>query len=119
MVELLVVDDDSMMLEFTERVLRSLGRSCVTAIDAATALALLDRTPSIRILITDFRLGTGMNGLELARLAMAARPGLGVLFVSGDPGSLGAIGRDDLEHVELLAKPYRRRDLAASLERLM
>jgi hypothetical protein len=54
----------------------------------------------------------GLNGSELARIAVELRPGLKVLFTSGFPQA--ALGPDRLlnERALLLSKPYRKQDLA-------
>ncbi|WP_296762316.1 response regulator [Sediminimonas sp.] len=117
--KLLVVDDDHMMLEFTERAVISLGYSCVTAEDAASALRRLEEDRDIRILIIDMRLGKGPTGTQLAHQALAIRPGIGVILTSGDPGSLKIAAQEMPQDVGLLPKPYRRRDLADRLASIL
>ncbi|SEP18817.1 Response regulator receiver domain-containing protein [Salinihabitans flavidus] len=117
--KLLVVDDDQMMLDYTVRVLTSLGHSAVTATDAEAAVRWLEQDQHIRAAIIDLRLGKTSNGAQLALQALAIRPDLRVLLTSGDPGSLQVAGQDMPLDVELLPKPYRRRDLVARLSRLL
>lgn len=117
--KLLVVDDDQMVLDFAVRALTSLGYSTATSTDAASALALLEQDEHIRVLFIDMCLGEGPTGAQLTRQALAIRPNLRVLITSGDPGLLKVAGQELPQHVELLAKPYRRRDLAARLSRLL
>ena len=116
---LLVVDDDSMMRDFSERVLTSLGFSCVTAADAESALLLLEADRSIQVLFTDMGLGKGMDGAQLAQLALGLRPDLGVILTSGLPDSLPVPGGDLPRNIQILPKPYRRNDLAARLSALL
>lgn len=116
---LLVVEDDPMMLDFTVHALISLGYSACTAKNAAIALRLLDEDRTIRVVIIDLRLGKGPGGDQLARAALDLRPDLRVLLTSGNPLSLQIAGRDMPEGVECLPKPYRRRELAARLSRLL
>ena len=47
----------------------------------------------------------GMNGLELAKLARATCPGLGVLFISGYPDRVLSTATDT-ETIDLLEKPF-------------
>ncbi len=119
--KVLVVDDDQMILDFTAHALTSLKfeGKIYTATDAATALDLLQQDEDIRVLIVDLRLGTAVTGAQVAREAMAHRPGLHVMLTSGDPAALKAAGQDMPSDVDLLPKPYRRRDLAARLHRLL
>ncbi|MEI4260271.1 response regulator [Roseovarius sp. D0-M9] len=113
--KLLVVDDDHMMREFTERVLISLGHECVTAGDAASALLRLQDDADIRVLIIDIRLGCGPGGAQLAKDVLAIKPDLGIILTSGDPDALQTAKMKIKQNVEVLPKPYRRRDLAARL----
>lgn len=117
--KLLVVEDDQMMLDFALRAVASLGYSTVSATDAASALRWLEQAPDIRGVIIDMRLGLGPNGAQLAREALVIRPDLAVLMTSGDPASLQSAKRDMPDNVGFLPKPYRRRDLAARLSRLV
>lgn len=116
--KLLVLDDDPLMLAFTERAVTSLGYSCVTVQDAASALDHLSEDKDIAAMIIDLRLGHGPTGTSAGRQALAIRPELGVILSSGDPASLKLAARNMPKEVGLLPKPYRRRDLANLLERV-
>jgi len=60
-----------------------------------------------------------MGGRELADLAGARRPGLRVLFTSGyAENAIVHDGRLD-EGVKLLAKPYRRHELAQAVREIL
>ena len=66
----------------------------------------------IDLLFTDVIMPGGMNGRELAEEARKRRPGIRVLFTSGyTENAIVHHGRLD-PGVLLLAKPYRRSDLA-------
>ncbi|MNR59501.1 Blue-light-activated protein [compost metagenome] len=61
----------------------------------------------------------GMNGRELAQAAHRLRPDLKVLFASGyTENAIVHHGRLD-PGVQLLSKPYRKRDLAERVRRLL
>jgi CheY-like chemotaxis protein len=111
----LVVEDDFLLREATVDTLNDLGYRAVAACDAGQALAALDLSPEIAILVADIGLPV-MNGLELAAEARRRRPGLGVLFVTGyaRPARIGALAPGDL----YLVKPYATADLAKALQQL-
>jgi len=117
--KLLVVDDDTMLLEFTERAVMSLGYSCVTATDATSAFSHLQGDSGIRAVIIDMRLGNGPTGADFALQALQKWPDLGVILTSGDPHALQVAGKDLPQNVGFLPKPYRRRDLADRLSGLL
>ena len=82
-------------------------------------LAILDHHRDIDLLFTDIVMPGGMTGWELAREAVMRCPGLKVLLTSGNTAPAVTNGYHDIEGLELLNKPFRRRDLAAKLRRLL
>ena len=79
----LLVDDEPALAELGQRRLQGLGYRATAATDPAVALELLRSAPAAYdLLITDFSM-PGRNGLDLARAALAIRPGLPVLLLSG------------------------------------
>ena len=71
------------------------------------------------LLFTDVMLPRGMSGVELAKRAQAIKPDLKVLLTSGYPEEVFAQhGRAD-EGTLLLRKPYRRRELADMLRKVL
>jgi len=110
---LLVVDDDADLLESTAAQLRGLGYRVLTAGDGAAALAQLAREPGIRLLYTDVRMPGALDGIGLAREALARRPDLALLFTSGE-------AREVLDPAaELLPKPVPLPRLAQAIRRLL
>jgi DNA-binding NtrC family response regulator len=80
----LVVDDDPQLRTAILRVLRSAGIAAAAARNSADALDTIRRSNSIFVLLTDIILPRG-SGLELAGLAVAFRPELRVIYMSGHP----------------------------------
>ncbi len=111
----LLVEDDPEVLTLLDTLLRSLGYRVEQAQDAAAALRVLAERGDIALLLTDVVLPGGMNGPALAEHALAARPDLRVVFMSGytehavlQNGRLGG-------NVRLLQKPFTKAHLAATL----
>ncbi len=109
---ILVVEDDALVRAYVVAQLRSLGYGTLTAMNAAEALAIIDSAAEIDLLFTDVIMPGAMNGRQLADAAMRRRPSLKVLFTSGyAENAIVHHGRLD-PGVLLLAKPYRKADLA-------
>jgi len=109
---ILVVEDDPPVRVAAISQLESLGYTTLAAEDAAAALAIIDRGVHLDLLFTDVIMPGGTNGRDLALAAMKRRPGLKVLFTSGySEDAIVHRGRLDAD-VLLLAKPYRKSDLA-------
>jgi CheY-like chemotaxis protein len=109
---ILIVEDDALVRTYVTAQVKSLGYRTFSATNAAEALALIDSDTPIDLLFTDVVMPGGMNGRELADEARKRRPELKVLFTSGyTENAIVHHGRLD-PGVLLLAKPYRKPQLA-------
>jgi PAS domain S-box-containing protein len=111
---ILVVEDDAHVRQLAVSMLSSLGYHTLEAENASMALKILDEQPRVTLLFTDIVLPGGIDGVELAREARHRYPGLKVLFTSGYTES-AQIDNDLGDGIELLAKPYRKNNLASKL----
>jgi CheY-like chemotaxis protein len=114
---ILAVEDDPLVRSYVIAQLQSLGYRTLTAANAAEALVVIDNGIAFDLLFTDVIMTGTMNGRQLANEAARRRPGLKVLFTSGySENAIIHHGRLD-PGVLLLAKPYRRTDLAHMIRR--
>jgi len=91
---------------------KSLGYTILATGNGAEALNLIEQGADFDLLFTDVMMPGGMNGRQLAAEALKRRPSLKVLFTSGyTEDAMVHHGRLD-PGVLLLAKPYRKSDLA-------
>jgi CheY-like chemotaxis protein/two-component sensor histidine kinase len=109
---ILVVEDDDLVRDYVLTQLRSLGYATLAAQNAVVALALIDRGDQFDLLFTDVIMPGAMNGRQLVDEALKRRPSLKTLFTSGyTENAIVHHGRLD-SGVLLLAKPYRKPELA-------
>ncbi|OLS61481.1 hypothetical protein PSEMO_35480 [Pseudomonas putida] len=94
--------------------LRELGYRVVEADSASSALQLIIQGVQVDALVTD-QLMPGKAGVELARELREHLPGLPVLIITG----YANLSPEQLQGFEVLAKPFRGRELAAALGRLL
>ncbi|HUI96472.1 MAG TPA: PAS domain S-box protein [Xanthobacteraceae bacterium] len=107
-----VVEDDLLVRNYVAAQLASLGYATINAANADEALARIDGGAAFDLLFTDVIMPGSMNGRQLADAAARRRPALRVLFTSGyTEDAMVHHGRLDAG-VLLLAKPYRKTDLA-------
>ncbi|HEY3921132.1 MAG TPA: response regulator [Gaiellaceae bacterium] len=106
----LLVEDDHAVRSLVAELVEGLGFQVIEARDPLEAMEIAERPIEIDVLLTDVLL-PGMNGRDLAEIVVENRPGLRVLFTSGDP-SLAAM--ED----SFLAKPYQAEDLERALRDL-
>jgi len=109
---ILVVEDDHLVRTFVVGQIQSLGYATLAAVNAAEALVVIDGPTEIDLLFTDMIMPGSMNGRQLADKALQRRSSLKILFTSGYSNE-AIIHHGHLDAgVLLLAKPYRKSDLA-------
>ncbi|SMQ70285.1 Response regulator receiver domain-containing protein [Devosia lucknowensis] len=107
----LVVEDEIILLLSLIDDLEDLGLDAVPVTSARGAMSLLDQVDA---LVTDVELPGNYTGLQLARFAATARPGMPIVVVSGgvtpkaDDLPVGAV---------FIPKPYSTATIVAALER--
>jgi len=114
----LVVEDNAQLRQATMRQLVELGYRVLEAEHAAAALAILSGE-RVDLLFTDVVMPGNMDGVDLARHALALRPGLKVLLTSGFPGVRGGDQRMVDCPFPMLAKPSRRDELARMVREVL
>ena len=108
----LVVEDDSLVRRYVMTQIESLGYTTLEAANASDALQIVDNVATIDLLFTDVIMPGNMNGRQLVDEALKRRPGLKTLYTSGyTENAIVHHGRLD-SGVLLLAKPYRKSELA-------
>ena len=108
----LVVEDDALVRRYVVTQVESLGYTTLEASNAAEALNVIGNAAAVDLLFTDVIMPGPMNGRQLVDEALKRRPSLKTLFTSGyTENAIVHHGRLD-SGVLLLAKPYRRSDLA-------
>ncbi len=111
----LVVEDDAMVRKYVITQIESLGYTTFEAANAAEALNVIDTAATVDLLFTDVIMPGIMNGRQLVDVARRQRPALKVLYTSGyTENAIVHHGRLD-SGVLLLAKPYRKSELARML----
>jgi CheY-like chemotaxis protein len=110
---ILIVEDDVLLRAYVAIQIQGLGYRTLVACDASEALAIIDRDDRINLLFTDVVMPGALNGRQLAIEALNRRPALKVLYTSGYARDAMALGGGGLAADGLLlAKPYRKVDLA-------
>ena len=115
----LVVDDEPTVRMLIVDALSELGYACAEAADGPAALAILQGSQAIDLLITDVGLPGGLNGRQVADAARAVRPDLKTLFITGYAEN-AVLNHGHIERgMEVLTKPFAISDLTARVERLL
>jgi len=112
---ILVVEDEADVRNIVRRQLESLGHTVLVAEAATEALLLLRGPAAPDVLVTDVVLGKGLDGIELAIAARAARPGLPVIFMSGYTAVTDSQKRIRDTGAPLLSKPFTTEQLERAI----
>ena len=113
-----MVEDDTLVRNYVLTQLHSLGYITLDAANATDALAIARGGRPFDLLFTDVIM-PGLNSRQLSDEILKVKPGLKVLFTSGyTENAIIHHGRLD-EGVLLLAKPYRKSDMAIMIRKAL
>jgi two-component system, cell cycle sensor histidine kinase and response regulator CckA len=114
---ILSAEDDLQVRYFIWKLLKADGFTVLTAGSGDLALeASRNHRGPVDLLLTDIDMPPGMNGLELYRNIKAERPGIKVLFMSGDPKWREEVSMSRLPFLE---KPFTASALRDSIEAVL
>ena len=113
-VHVLLVDDEDLVRDSTAHLLQDLGYQVTEAPSAAVALDLFDAGLRPDVLVTDYVMAD-ITGVQLARQIRQRINDLPILIITGYTNAK-PVPTDDFE---VLAKPFRRQDIASRLANLV
>jgi PAS domain S-box-containing protein len=111
----LVVEDDPTVRSVTVRMLGILGYGVIEAVDGASAQKTLNSESDIDLMLTDVILPGGINGWDLHNFALARKPDMNILFMSGYTDENIKIDELSSQSIELLPKPFTIFELASKV----
>jgi len=107
-----LIEDEPLVRLMTADMLSESGHTVLEAENSAQALAHLEQTSEIDTIVADVNIPGQLNGIGVSEVALARRPDLRVVFISGsdlpDRVTSAGVGR-------FLLKPYLPRDLAEAV----
>jgi PAS domain S-box-containing protein len=110
----LAVDDDSLVLMNTVAMLEDIGHTVFAATSAGEALAILDREKDVDLVITDQAM-PHMTGLQLAQAIRKQWPDMPIILATGYAELRGDDGID----LPKLSKPFFQNDLVDAIAAIM
>ena len=110
---ILVVDDEPQLVDVASIYLSDLGYKVLQATDTEQAMAFLQGDEKIDMMFSDIIMPGGKDGYELSEDALALRPAMKVLLVSGYTPENDTLSTDARHLAAMrLSKPYGRAELA-------
>ncbi|WP_245524096.1 PAS domain-containing protein [Methylobacterium nonmethylotrophicum] len=114
----LVVEDDATVRALVGETLTELGYRVIEAPDGRTGLRILQAPGRIDLVVTDVGL-PGLNGRRMVDEALAGRPGLRVLFITGYAEN-AAFGNGHLApSMRMITKPFAIEAFAAKVRAMI
>jgi CheY-like chemotaxis protein len=119
MAVVLIVEDEEQVRVLAEAIIQDLGHETLTAGTAEQALAVVQERPDVDLLFTDIGLQHDLEGgLQLAKGIAAQKPGLPVLYTTGQ-GVTDGMRAMFADPFGFLPKPYTPDDLSTALGNLL
>ena len=116
--QVLVVEDDPAVREYSVETLRALGYRVLVAEDAPAALGLIDNHPGIDLMLTDIGL-PGMNGRVLGERVTRQNRGIKILYTTGYAGVALRSESSFASGASVLQKPFNRDSLAQHIRAVL
>jgi DNA-binding response OmpR family regulator len=114
-IKVLVVDDEQVILDSARRILNADGHNVITAIDAETAVSVLQSEP-LDLVITDLIL-PGMSGQKLLEEVHQQNPNLPVIITTGYSTVDHAVDALQKGALDFLPKPFTFEELLSPTRR--
>jgi CheY-like chemotaxis protein len=115
---ILLVEDDPLILASAQDALEEGGYTIAIAENGHEAISLIeDRGDDLASLVTDIRLGGGLDGWAVAQHARARKPDLPVVYMTGD--SAHEWHSKGVPDSLLLQKPYASAQLVTAVSSLI
>ena len=116
---ILLAEDSDALRDVTQEFLRSIGYAVLEAASGKEALQLVKEfSGTIHLLLTDIVMPE-MSGPELAKLVLAIRPEIKVIFTSGYPDPVIARHGGLDPAAAFVQKPYRPKALARKIQEVL
>jgi two-component system cell cycle sensor histidine kinase/response regulator CckA len=110
---ILLVEDNEAVRVSMSKLLAALGYEVTTAVDGVEALDRITQGLGVDLVLTDLMMPR-LGGLEFAKQLAERRPGLPVLFMSGNFRIDELQEQVEQDHVHFLQKPISLRELAVA-----
>ncbi len=117
--EVLLVDDETALVELERQMINRLGYSVTAVDDSMEALALFREAPLRYDIVLSDQTMPNMTGIELARELIAIRPDIPIILVTGYSDAVDADYVKALGVKAFVMKPLTRMDLAQTIERVL
>jgi two-component system cell cycle response regulator CpdR len=118
MARILLAEDDAATRDLIQRALATDGHEMIVTQDGAEALEKLQSTQGIALLISDVQM-PAVDGIELVEKALAVRPKLSVILMSGFSDELGRADHLKGRIARVIGKPFTLEQIRAAVKSVL
>jgi two-component system, NtrC family, response regulator PilR len=115
---ILIVDDEEVLRDVLEVVLRREGFDVITASSGEEALSILDSTEEVDLTILDVML-PGISGIDTLRAMRIANPNLPVIVITASSSIDGAIEAMKQGAFHYIPKPFRNEEVVITVNKAL
>jgi two-component system, chemotaxis family, CheB/CheR fusion protein len=112
---ILLVEDDTEVRTVSLRHLTDFGFHVHAVSNGPAAIEVLEGPEPFDLICTDVIMPGGVTGYGVADAAVALRPGIKILFITGYAGTSASHGQLRHPTAPMLHKPFTRKELAAAI----
>lgn len=120
---IMVMDDDEMIRDVSEEMLKNLGYEVILASDGETAKTLyleaMNTNKNIDLVIMDLTIPSGIGGKEAIKLIQEIDPGVRALVSSGYSNDPVMANYSDYGFMGAVRKPYNHAELGAAISAIL
>lgn len=119
MAKILLADDDAAIRDLVRRALTTDGHSVHVTEDGAEALEYLQtHVAAVDLLVTDVDM-PALDGISLCERAIAMKPGLGIVLMSGFSDQLERANALNAKRLTSISKPFTLEQIKAKVRSIM
>jgi DNA-binding NtrC family response regulator len=115
---ILIVDDEEVLRDVLEVVLRREGFDVITAASGEEALSILDSTEEVDLVILDVML-PGISGIDTLRAMRIANPNLPVIVITASSSIDGAIEAMKQGAFHYIPKPFKNEEVVITVNKAL
>ncbi|HEX2835745.1 MAG TPA: sigma-54 dependent transcriptional regulator [Thermoanaerobaculia bacterium] len=115
---ILIVDDEEVLRDVLEVVLRREGFDVITAASGEEALSILDSTEEVDLVILDVML-PGISGIDTLRATRIANPNLPVIVITASSSIDGAIEAMKQGAFHYIPKPFKNEEVVITVNKAL
>jgi len=116
---ILLVEDDSGVRDVATQLLLEAGYKVIAAVDGNSGLERFNNNPHIDLVFSDIMMPGGMNGIDMAKRILLAKPSTPILLATGYTQQILKDKIEETDNIVCISKPYDTDKLPGLIHSMM